>query len=92
VLTLFAALVTVESMMTAIAPLVPHFLMGIAAGAGILGAFMVVTGFVQPTDQLPKPVLRWPMHFMSFQVKSPIAQPCRRSRTQLTCRRTHHAP
>jgi hypothetical protein len=72
VLTLFAALVTVESMMTAIAPLVPHFLMGIAAGAGILGAFMVVTGFVQPTDQLPKPVLRWPMHFMSFQVRASV--------------------
>ena len=40
-LEVFAALVTVESMMTAIAPLVPHFLMGIAAGAGILGMFMV---------------------------------------------------
>lgn len=76
----------VESMMVAIAPLVPHFLMGIAAGAGILGMvlrsglvfcgsavslvalqFMIVTGFVQPTNQLPKPILLYPLHWFSFQ-------------------------
>ena len=27
----------------------------------------VVTGFVQLTDQLPKPILRYPLHYMSFQ-------------------------
>jgi hypothetical protein len=30
--------------MMAIAPLVPNFLMGIAAGAGLLGLFMIVCG------------------------------------------------
>lgn len=34
---LFVSLMVVESMMMAIAALVPHYLMGIAAGAGIMG-------------------------------------------------------
>lgn len=33
-----------QSIMMAIAPLVPNFLMGIAAGAGLLGLFMIVCG------------------------------------------------
>ena len=42
---------------------VPHFLMGIVAGAGILGFFMLVCGFFQPRNQLPRPVFYYPMHF-----------------------------
>jgi len=37
----------------AIAPLVPNYLMGIAAGAGVMGLYMVVCGFFQPLDSLP---------------------------------------
>lgn len=44
VLDLFFSLVVVESLMMAIAPVVPSFLAGIAAGAGILGIFMIVSG------------------------------------------------
>lgn len=38
----------------AIAPLVPHYLMGIAAGAGVMGLFMIVCGFFQPLNSMPK--------------------------------------
>jgi hypothetical protein len=44
---------------------VPHYLMGIA-GAGILGMFMLVSGFFQPADQLPAPVWRYPMHYIAY--------------------------
>ena len=60
------SLMVVESLMMAIAAIVPHFLMGIAAGAGILGMFMLVCGFFQPVAQLPAPVWRYPMHYLSF--------------------------
>ena len=67
ILCLFLSLAAVESLMMAIAPLISHFLMGIAAGAGILGFFMLVTGFFQPTAQLPRPVFLYPLHYVSFQ-------------------------
>ncbi len=38
----------------AIAPMVPHYLMGIAAGAGIMGMYMIVCGFFQPLGSMPK--------------------------------------
>ncbi|GFR44953.1 hypothetical protein Agub_g6261 [Astrephomene gubernaculifera] len=63
---LFVSLTVVESMMMAIAAVVPHYLMGIAGGAGILGMFMLVCGFFQPVGELPQPVWRYPLHYMSF--------------------------
>jgi hypothetical protein len=66
-LDLFLSLVVAESLMMAIAPLVRHFLMGIAAGAGILGFVMLVCGFFQPRRQLPKPVFLYPFHYLSFE-------------------------
>lgn len=42
----------VEGLMMAIAPLVPHYLMGIAAGAGLLGFFMLCCGYFQPLGQV----------------------------------------
>jgi hypothetical protein len=41
-------------LLQAIAPLVPHYLMGIAAGAGIMGLYMIVCGFFQPLNSMPK--------------------------------------
>jgi ABC-type multidrug transport system permease subunit len=64
---LFMALFVTESMMMAMAPLVPHFLVGIAGGAGILGLDMLVCGFFQPAGQLPRPVFFYPLHFLSFE-------------------------
>ena len=51
-LDLFMALMAGESLLMAVAPLVPNFLAGIAAGAGILGMFMLVCGFFQPLGQV----------------------------------------
>lgn len=52
--------------MMAIAPIVPHFLMGIAAGAGLLGIFMIVCGFFQPLGSMPGPIFRYPLSYISF--------------------------
>jgi hypothetical protein len=65
-LNLYMALTTVEGLMMAIAAIVPHYLMGIAGGAGLMGMFMLVCGFFQTVDQLPKPVWRYPLHYMAF--------------------------
>ncbi|KAK9818551.1 hypothetical protein WJX74_006208 [Apatococcus lobatus] len=70
ILDLFLSLMVVESMMMAIAPLVPHYLMGIAAGSGLLGIFMLVCGFFQPAGQLPRPILYYPLHYMAFHTYS----------------------
>ena len=67
---LFASLFVAESLMMAIAAVVSHFLVGIAAGAGVLGLMMLVCGFFQPRSQLPRPVLFYPLHFLSFQARS----------------------
>ncbi|KAG1652464.1 hypothetical protein FOA52_009206 [Chlamydomonas sp. UWO 241] len=66
VLNLYASLTVVESIMMMIAAIVPHYLMGIAGGAGILGMFMLVSGFFQPVAQIPAPVWRYPLHFMAY--------------------------
>lgn len=63
---LFMSLTVVESLMMAIAPLVPHYLMGIAGGAGIMGLFMMVSGFFQPLQSLPGPVLRYPLSYVAY--------------------------
>lgn len=66
VINLFMSLVVVESLMMAIAPLVPHYLMGIAAGGGVLGMYMLCEGFFQPLSLLPKPVLTYPIHYIAY--------------------------
>eukprot|EP00249_Psilotum_nudum_P028883 c38867_g1_i1 orf=180-2312(-) len=63
---MFACLGVVESLMMAIASLVPNFLMGIVTGAGILGIFMLAAGFFRLPGDLPKVVWRYPMSYISF--------------------------
>jgi ABC-type multidrug transport system permease subunit len=63
---LFLSLTVVESLMMAIAPLVPNYLMGIAAGAGVMGLYMIVCGFFQPMESMPKPIFRYPLSYMSY--------------------------
>uniref|UniRef100_A0A7S3R9H3 ABC transporter domain-containing protein n=1 Tax=Dunaliella tertiolecta TaxID=3047 RepID=A0A7S3R9H3_DUNTE len=65
-LNLFVALMAAESAMMAIAAIIPHYLMGIAGGAGLLGIYMLVCGFFQPVDVMPKPVWTYPLHYISF--------------------------
>lgn len=67
VLNLFFSLMATEGLMLCIAVLVPHYLMGIAGGAGIMGLYMLVCGFFQARDELPNPVWRYPLHYISFE-------------------------
>lgn len=66
-LNLFFALLTTEGLMLCIAVMVPHYLMGIAGGAGAMGLLMLVCGFFQARNELPDPVWRYPLHYISFQ-------------------------
>ena len=53
-------------MVQAIAPLVgPHYLLGIAAGAGMIGTFMVEAGFGRDLNDIPAPILRYPIAYVS---------------------------
>ncbi|KAJ7547418.1 hypothetical protein O6H91_08G085100 [Diphasiastrum complanatum] len=63
---LLASLMVVESLMKAIASAIPNFLMGIILGAGIQGMFILVSGFFRLLRNLPKPVWRYPMSYISF--------------------------
>ncbi|XP_047325659.1 ABC transporter G family member 11 isoform X2 [Impatiens glandulifera] len=66
VLCLYASVTVVESLMMAIASVVPNFLMGIIIGAGIQGIFMLVSGYFRLPHDIPKPVWRYPMSYLSF--------------------------
>ncbi|GAB2219930.1 hypothetical protein Drorol1_Dr00007570, partial [Drosera rotundifolia] len=66
VLCLYASVTVVESLMMAIASVVPNFLMGIITGAGIQGIFMLVSGYFRLPKDIPKPVWRYPMSYISF--------------------------
>eukprot|EP00250_Pteridium_aquilinum_P008810 c18225_g1_i2 orf=144-2291(-) len=66
VIGLFGCVGVVESLMMAVASVVPNFLMGIITGAGILGVFMLVAGFFRLPDDLPKVIWRYPMSYISF--------------------------
>ncbi|THG08100.1 hypothetical protein TEA_024626 [Camellia sinensis var. sinensis] len=66
VLCLYASVTVVESLMMAIASFVPNFLMGIIIGAGIQGIFMLVSGYFRLPNDIPKPVWRYPMSYISF--------------------------
>ncbi|RVW69980.1 ABC transporter G family member 11 [Vitis vinifera] len=66
VLCLYASVTVVESLMMAIASVIPNFLMGIIIGAGIQGIFMLVSGYFRLPNDIPKPVWRYPMSYISF--------------------------
>lgn len=66
VLNLFGCVAVVESLMMAVATVVPNFLMGIITGAGMLGIFMLVAGFFRLPNDLPKIIWRYPMSYISF--------------------------
>ncbi|KAH9548978.1 hypothetical protein CY35_11G116400 [Sphagnum magellanicum] len=66
VLSLFVQVTIVESLMMAVASIVPNFLMGIITGAGIQGIFMLVAGFFRLPKDIPKPLWRYPLSYMGF--------------------------
>ncbi|CAM8984726.1 unnamed protein product [Rhodiola kirilowii] len=66
VLTLFACMLVVESLMMIVASIVPDFLMGIITGAGIQGVMMIAGGFFRLPKDLPNPFWRYPMYYIAF--------------------------
>lgn len=66
VLVLFACMMLVESLMMIVASIVPNYLMGIIAGAGIQGLMIMVGGFFRLPNDLPKPLWKYPLHEIAF--------------------------
>lgn len=65
-MTLVAALSIVESLLLAISSIAPDFLVGLIAGSGIMGMYLLNGGFFRLFSDLPKPVWRYPLSYMSF--------------------------
>ncbi|KAK6119744.1 hypothetical protein DH2020_046514 [Rehmannia glutinosa] len=65
-LNIFGCIAMVESVMMIVASLVPNFLMGIIAGAGVLGIMMMTAGFFRLLPDLPKPVWRYPISYIGY--------------------------
>ena len=63
---LFACMMLVESLMMAVASMVPNFLMGIITGAGIQGLMVLSGGFFRYPNDLPKPFWRYPLYYIAF--------------------------
>ncbi|KAI3770165.1 hypothetical protein L6452_01288 [Arctium lappa] len=63
---LFACMMLVESLMMIVASLVPNYLMGIIAGAGIQGLMILGGGFFRLPNDLPHPFWKYPLYYIAF--------------------------
>ncbi|KAJ9174892.1 hypothetical protein P3X46_013492 [Hevea brasiliensis] len=63
---IFASMILVESVMMVVASIVPNFLMGIIAGAGIQGLMILGGGFFRLPNDLPKPFWKYPLYHIAF--------------------------
>ncbi|KAL6966562.1 ABC transporter G member 15 [Sarracenia purpurea var. burkii] len=63
---LFLCIAVIESLMMVVASLVPHFLMGVIIGAGLIGIMMMTAGFFRLLNDLPKPFWRYPISYISY--------------------------
>ncbi|RHN60521.1 putative taurine-transporting ATPase [Medicago truncatula] len=67
---LFSSLMLVESLMMIVASVVPNHLMGIITGAGIQAIMILIGGFFKLPHDLPKPIWRYPLHYVAFHTYS----------------------
>ncbi|OIV99621.1 hypothetical protein TanjilG_17431 [Lupinus angustifolius] len=65
-LNILSCISVIESLMMVVASLVPNFLMGIITGAGLIGIMMMTSGFFRLLSDLPKPVWRYPISYISY--------------------------
>ncbi|KAF2294134.1 hypothetical protein GH714_007785 [Hevea brasiliensis] len=61
----FSSMPFLECMMV-VASIVPNFLMGIIAGAGIQGLMILGGGFFRLPNDLPKPFWKYPLYYIAF--------------------------
>ncbi|KAL1803073.1 hypothetical protein DCAR_0934747 [Daucus carota subsp. sativus] len=65
-LDLFISIAVVESYMMIVASLVPNFLMGIIAGAGLIGIMMMDAGFFRLMPDLPEIFWQYPVSYINY--------------------------
>ncbi|KAH7436818.1 hypothetical protein KP509_05G037100 [Ceratopteris richardii] len=66
IITLIATLSVEESLLAAISAVAPDFLTGMIAGCGVMGIYLLNGGFFRLIRDLPSPVWRYPLSYMSF--------------------------
>ena len=63
---LWASTMLVEGLIMMVAAMVPDIILGVALGAGIQALLLLSCGFFRFPDDLPKPVWKYPMYFISY--------------------------
>ncbi|KAI5070109.1 hypothetical protein GOP47_0014452 [Adiantum capillus-veneris] len=66
IVSLIATLSVEEALLMAVASMASDFLTGMIAGSGVMGMYVLNGGFLQLLRNLPKPVWRYPLSYMSF--------------------------
>lgn len=63
---LFAIVMWVESLMLVVGSISPNYIMGMFIAAGIEGLMILVGGFYRLPNDLPKPLWKYPLYYVSF--------------------------
>ncbi|KAI5071323.1 hypothetical protein GOP47_0013574 [Adiantum capillus-veneris] len=66
VLAIYVSVLVVESIMMMVASLVSDYLVGILIGTGIQGLYLLTGGFFRLPNEIPKPLWKYPVFYMSF--------------------------
>ncbi|QHO03851.1 ABC transporter G family member 1 [Arachis hypogaea] len=64
---LFAIVMWVESLMLVVGSVSPNFVIGMLISGGIQGIMTLVGGFYRLPNDLPKPLWKYPLYYVSFQ-------------------------
>ncbi|XP_061349749.1 ABC transporter G family member 1-like [Gastrolobium bilobum] len=63
---LFAIVMWVESLMLVVGSISPNYIIGVFIGGGIVGLMILLGGFYRLPNDLPKPLWKYPLYYMSF--------------------------